>query len=455
MTTTRVEQLWIKNPQEIFAEGDARGGIVISGDTIKELVPTGAKPKTNFDQIFDASNHVVLPGLINTHHHFYQTLTRSAPSALNKALFPWLKSLYPIWSKLTPEDIRISTKLSIAELLLSGCTTTADHHYVFPEGLEDALEIQYEEIVDSGIRATITRGSMCLGEEDGGLPPQTVIQSEDEIIHSSESAITRFHDPSPGAMVQVALAPCSPFSVTEAMMTGIADLAKKSGVRTHTHLAETKDETVFCQETFGLSPLDYLERVNWLNDRTWLAHGIYFSDEEIDRLGKSKVGIAHCPTSNMILGSGICPVSKLLEAGCPVGLGVDGSSSNDCSNMIEEVRMAFLLQRLQEGADRISHHDALAWATAGSASCLGRDDLGVIAVGKQADLALFSLDEPRFSGAGEPMAAIVLSGAKIADFVMVAGKWLVEKKEIVGLDMESLLNDHKMSSFSLAKRSAV
>ena len=453
MTTTQAEQLWIKNPLDIFAVEDARGGIVISGDTIKELVPYGEQPKTNFHRIFDASDHVVLPGLINTHHHFYQTLTRSAPNALNKALFPWLKSLYPIWSKLTPEDIKISTKLSIAELLLSGCTTTSDHHYVFPEGLEDALEIQYEEILDSGIRATITRGSMCLGEEDGGLPPQTVIQSEDEIIHSSESAITKFHDASPGAMVQVALAPCSPFSVTEEIMIGIADLAKKSGVRTHTHLAETNDETVFCKESFGLSPLDYLEKVDWLNNRTWLAHGIYFSDGEIDRLGKSKVGITHCPTSNMILGSGICPVSKLINAGCAVGLGVDGSSSNDCSNMIEEVRMAFLLQRLHEGADKISHHDALAWATAGSASCLGRDDVGVIAAGKQADLALFSLDEPRFSGAGEPMAAIVLSGAKKADFVMVAGKWLVEKKEIVGLDMDSLLNDHKMSSFSLAKRS--
>ena len=453
MSVNQVEQLWIKNPQEIFAEEDARGGIVISGDTITELVPSGAKPKTNFDRIFDASNHVVLPGLINTHHHFYQTLTRSTPSALNKALFPWLKSLYPIWSKLTPEDIKISTKLSIAELLLSGCTTTSDHHYVFPEGLEDALAIQYEEIVDSGIRATITRGSMCLGEEDGGLPPQTVIQSEDEIISSSESAITRFHDASPGAMVQVALAPCSPFSVTEEIMLGIADLAKKSGVRTHTHLAETEDETVFCKESFGLSPLDYLEKVNWLNNRTWLAHGIYFSDEEIDRLGKSKVGITHCPTSNMILGSGICPVPKLIEAGCPVGLGVDGSSSNDCSNMIEEVRMAFLLQRLNEGADRISHYDALTWATSGSASCLGRDDVGVIAVGKQADLALFSLDEPRFSGFGEPMAAIVLSGAKKADFVMVAGKWLVEKREIVDLDMESLLNDHRTSALNLAKRS--
>ncbi len=443
--------LWIKNPLSILKPRgkDAGGGLVIRNGVIVELVPTGASPATPWDTAYDAGRHVVLPGLVNAHHHFYQTLTRACPPALDKALFAWLKALYPIWAGLTPAHIAVSTRLALAELLLSGCTTAADHHYVFPPGLEEAIDIQIAEAEHLGMRVVLTRGAMSLSVEDGGLPPAAVVQDADTILDDSRRLIERFHQRGPGAMVQVALAPCSPFSVREELMVETARLARERGVRLHTHLAETRDETDFCLETMGARPVDYLERVGWLADDVWLAHGIHFTAGEIQRLGAAGVGICHCPCSNMILSSGLCPTLELEAAGAPVGLGVDGSASNDGSNLMQEVRQAFLLQRLKYGADRVSHLDALRWATSGSARCLGRDDIGLIAPGKQADLALFTLDEPRFCGAGDPLAALVLCGAHHADRVMVAGRWVVEDGRIPGLDLPRLMEDHRRLSRAL------
>jgi len=435
---------WLRNPLAVLTpEGvDGRGGIVVEDDHFAEVLPAGAQPNRPVDERFDATDLVVLPGLINTHHHFYQTLTRACPAALNKELFAWLQSLYPIWAGLDADMIHVATRLAAAELLLSGCTTAVDHHYIFPEAVPEALDVQVEAIRTMGIRAVLTRGSMSLGEDQGGLPPRNTIQDEETILADCERVIGRYHQPDNGAMLQIALAPCSPFSVTEELMRETARLARKYGVRLHTHLGETRDEDEFCLATFGVRPVDYLERVGWLKSDVWLAHGIHFTDAEIDRLGRARVGICHCPSSNMVLGSGICRTRELEQAGCPVGLGVDGSASNDCSNLIQEVRQALLIGRLRYGAAAVSHLDALRLATTGSAACLGRADIGTIEPGKQADLALFTLDAPRFSGAGNPLAALVLCGAHRAAQVMVAGTWQVRDGALVNTDLAALQEEH-------------
>ena len=441
-------RIWIKNPLAILGD-DAEGGLVVEDDVIVECLPNGTSPAKACNEIFDASGTVVLPGLINTHHHFYQTLTRAYGPALDKELFDWLKTLYPIWAGLTPEHVEVATRLALTELLLSGCTTAADHHYVFPRGLENTIEIQASAAADLGMRVTLTRGSMNLSVKDGGLPPESVVQDADTILADSERLIDAFHDPSMGSMIQIALAPCSPFSVTREIMADTAALADRKSVGLHTHLAETEDENDFCQEMFGCRPLDYLEDVGWMTERTWLAHGIHFSDDEISRLGSAGVGISHCPGSNMVLASGICRGRELEQAGAPVGIGVDGSASEDASNLIQEARMALQIQRLRYGAGQISHEDVLRWATAGSAGCLGRADIGGISVGKQADLAFFKLDEPRFSGAGDPLAALILCGAHRADRVMVGGHWRVIDGEIPGLDLTGLMEEHAAAAASL------
>ena len=445
--TQEPSALWLRNPLAVL--GDAEGGVVVQGGRIVELVPAGgapARPAT----AWDASRHVVLPGLVNTHHHFYQTLTRCLPGAMDRTLFGWLHALYPVWARLTPEALDAAATLAMAELLLSGCTTTTDHHYVFPPGLEDAIDIEAAAASRLGIRAVLTRGSMDLSQRDGGLPPDSVVQDLDTILDSSVCLIDRLHDPNPHAMLQIALAPCSPFSVTTRLMRDTAALAERRGVRLHTHLAETADEAAFCQARFGCTPLDYLDECGWLRPGTWLAHGIHFASPEIDRLGRARVGVTHCPCSNQLLASGPCRVCALEAAGVPVGLGVDGSASNDASNLMQEVRAAFLLQRAANGVGAVGHLDALRWATAGSADCLGRPELGRIAIGAAADLALFTLDEPRFSGAGDPLAALVLCGAHRADRVMVAGRWAVEDGRIPGLDLAGLMARHGLAAKELA-----
>ncbi len=436
-----ITALWIKNPQGILSSTDAANGIVVQGNKIVELVPTGAVPTTAYTQVFDASKHVITPGLVNTHHHFYQTLTRAWGPAANAPLFPWLQNLYKVWARLTPDALDAAVRVALAELLLSGCTTAADHHYLFPEGMDESIDIEVAAVRDFGMRATLTRGSMTLGEKDGGLPPQSTVQDLDVVLADSQRLIEKYHQSEEGATIQIALAPCSPFSVTTDAMRESAKLAEKYGVRLHTHLAETLDEEEFCLERFGLRPLDYLDSVGWLGPQTWLGHGIHFNADEIQQLGAAGTAVAHCATSNMRLASGIARVLELEAAGVPVGLGVDGSASNDGSNMILEVRQALYLQRLRYGAD-VPVQRALNWATAGSAKVLGRSDIGKIEVGMQADLAFFTTDELRFSGSHDPIAALLLCGADKADRVMVAGQWRVVDGTIPGLDLPELIHRH-------------
>ncbi|EKO3476053.1 8-oxoguanine deaminase [Vibrio fluvialis] len=439
------QRLWIQSPLACFTSNhcDASGGLVIENNRIVELLAQGQMPSTPVDEVFDARELVIIPGLINTHHHFYQTLTRAWAPVVSVPLFPWLKTLYPVWAKLTPKALELASKVALAELLLSGCTTAADHHYLFPTGMDEAIDIQVAAVRDMGMRAMLTRGSMSLGEDEGGLPPRHTVQSGDLILKDSERLVKRYHERGEGAQIQIALAPCSPFSVTQNIMADSAMLAKELDVRLHTHLAETLDEEAFCLKMFGMRTVDYLDSVGWLSDRTWLAHGIHFNQQEIERLGRAGTGVCHCPVSNMRLASGMCPTLDLQAAGAPVGLGVDGSASNDASNMMYEARQALYLQRLKYGAERITPEVVLGWATRGSAALLGRSDIGEIAVGKQADLAMFKLDELRFSGSHDPIAALLLCGAEKAEHVMVGGQWRVKNGIISGLDIQSLMAEHK------------
>ena len=448
MASDKQSALWIKDPLAILADGAARG-IVVQDGRIVERVAAGRAPAAPDVKTFDASEHVVLPGLINTHHHFYQTLTRAVPAALDRELFPWLQALYPLWARLTPEALDLAMTLAMAELMLSGCTTTTDHHYVFPAGAEDGIDIEVAAAKRLGLRVLLTRGSMNLSQRDGGLPPDSVVQDEDTILADSERLVARYHQAGEGAMVQIALAPCSPFSVTTSLMRATADLARRLDVRMHTHLAETEDENRYCLEIYQCRPLDYLEHCGWLNDRVWLAHGVHFNADEIKRLGRAGTTIAHCACSNQTLASGTCQVCAMEEAGVGVGLGVDGSASNDSSNLMQEVRAAFLVQRGRYGVGKVSHLDALRWATKGSAACAGRKDIGEIAVGAMADLALFKLDELRFSGSGDPLAALVLCGGHRADRVMVGGHWTVANGQIPGLDLAGLIRRHSAAARKL------
>ncbi|MEK1942431.1 MAG: 8-oxoguanine deaminase [Pseudomonas sp.] len=448
MAATRI---WIKNPLAVFTGNslDAAGGLVVENGVISELLSAGQQPSRPCDSTFDAREHVLLPGLVNTHHHFYQTLTRAWGPVVNQPLFPWLKTLYPVWARLTPEKLALATKVALAELLLSGCSTAADHHYLFPGGLENAIDVQVEVVRELGMRAMLTRGSMSLGEADGGLPPQQTVQQGEVILADSQRLIERYHERGDGAQIQIALAPCSPFSVTQEIMRQSAELAERLDVRLHTHLAETLDEEDFCLQRFGLRTVDYLDSVGWLSSRTWLAHGIHFNPDEIARLGAAGTGICHCPSSNMRLASGICPTLDLEAAGAPIGIGVDGSASNDGSNMILEARQALYIQRLRYGAEKITPELALGWASKGSATLLGRSDIGELAVGKQADLAFFKQDELRFSGSHEPVSALLLCGADRADRMMIGGEWRVVDGQIEGLDVAQLIADHRQAAKAL------
>ncbi|MFV8816306.1 8-oxoguanine deaminase [Haliea sp. E17] len=440
-TTSRT---WIANPAAAWTSddnADCRGGIVVEGKRIVECVPGGHTP-ADYSERFDARGLVLLPGLVNCHHHFYQTLTRALPAAQNKELFAWLSALYPVWAGMDEDCVGSATELALAELLLSGCTTASDHHYLFASAFENAIDIQVETARRMGVRVVLTRGSMSLGQSSGGLPPDHVVQSEQAILDDCQRVASAYHERGDDAMVQIALAPCSPFSVTAELMRESAKLARAHGLRLHTHLAETEDENAFCLEHVGRRPLEYLADLDWLGDDVWLAHGIHFTAEEIAQLGTAGVGICHCPSSNMILASGLCSTLDLEAAGSPVGLGVDGSASNDHSNLIQEVRQAFLLQRLKYGSEKIAVTDALRWATSGGARVLGRPSLGSLRPGALADIALFDLDALRFSGAGDPLAALVTCGADRARHVMVNGQWRVVDGEIPGLDMGALVARH-------------
>lgn len=428
------------------------GGLFAVDGFIEQVGPTAELPETA-DDVVDLSGHVVLPGLINTHHHFYQTLTRAVPGAQDVGLFDWLRTLYPIWARLTPDDVRISTQLALSELALSGCTTSSDHQYLFPNG--SSLDDQIAGAAAVGLRFHAARGSMSLGESDGGLPPDSVVEDKETILLDTERVINAFHDPAPGAMTRVVVAPCSPFSVTADLMRESAELARRSGVHLHTHVAETHDEEQFCIETFGRRPVELMEDLGWVGSDVWYAHGIYINDAEIERLSESGTGVAHCPSSNMRLASGIAPVRRYLASNVRLGLGVDGSASNDGSHLIAEARQAMLLARLAaapsiEGGRLLTAREALRIATRGSAAVLGRNDVGSLEPGKGADFIAISLDRLEYAGAlHDPIAAVLFVAPTGVDQNYVHGRAVVKDGELIGVELPTLIEKHNAAAARL------
>jgi len=395
------------------------------------------------DEIIDATDMVVYPGLINTHHHLYQIFTRNIPEVQNMELFPWLKYLYEIWKNINSDVIMYSSLCGMGELLKTGCTTCFDHHYVFPKNQNNLIETQFEAAKKLGIRMHSSRGSMSLSIKDGGLPPDTVVQGVDEILKDSEYLVNKFHDKNRFSMRQVAIAPCSPFSVTGTLMSESAKLARKLGVRLHTHLAETKDEENFTLEKFNKRPLEYMESLGWLGSDVWFAHGIHFNDDELKLLASTGTSIAHCPISNMKLSSGIANVPQMLKLKVPVGLGVDGSASNDGSNMLEELRVAFLLHRLNSGKNAPTGYDLLKIATRGGAKVLGRDDIGKLSVGMAADLFMINLNRIELVGTGlDPKSLLCTVGFKGAvDYTIVNGRVVVAGGVLQNIDEEKIYHE--------------
>lgn len=421
--------------------------LVVEGNRISYI---GTEiPKGNFDRVIDCSNKIMLPGFINTHHHLYQSLTRNVKAVQNAKLFDWLVNLYEIWKNLDEEGAYVSATVAAAEMALSGVTTTSDMLYLYPNGKNSLFDEEINGVSLVGLRFYPTRGSMSMSKKDGGLPPDSVVQNEDEILSEYERAVSKYHDRSKFAMVRVALAPCSPFSVTESLMKETLELAKKQDLLLHTHLAETKDEERFCIEKFGLRPVDYMEKIGWLNPRVWFAHLVHVDGEDIEKLRENDVGVSHCPSSNMRLGSGIAPIVKM--KGLRVSLGVDGSASNDTSNMILEIRNALLLQRVKYGASAISSREALKLATVGGAKVLRIDDyVGTLKVGKAADLIMFDLDKIGFAGGlDDPLSAIVMCDAKQVDFNMVNGNVIVENSELLIKNLKDLIIRHNQISKKL------
>ena len=423
----------------------SNGWVAIDGGLITG-VGSGVAPSAS--TTIDAAGCLVTPGLINTHHHLYQNLTRAFPPMTDSPLFGWLQSLYPLWSALDTESVYLSAWVGLAELALSGCTTSTDHLYVHPRGAGDLLSAEIEAARDLGMRFHPTHGSMSLSVKDGGLPPDDVVSSDDEILTAAEAAVARHHDRKHGAMVRVALAPCSPFSVTEQLMVRTAELAEKLDVRLHTHFAENAEDDAFSLATFGCRPTEYLERTGWCTDRTWVAHCVMPDSAEIDRLGRAGVGVAHCPSSNLILASGIAPVMALRAAGCPVGIGVDGSSSADSASMWLESRQALLLAKLRDGASAIRAREVLEMATTGGAACLGRTgEVGVIAPGAVGDLAIWDQTGPAHAGAVvDPIEAWLRCGPTGARHTIVAGRQVVSDGRLVSDRVDEILAAHTVEA---------
>lgn len=440
----------------------ADGGLFVRDNIIEAVGPTADLPATA-DTVLDLRDHVVLPGLVNTHHHLYQSLTRVI--AQDADLFTWLTTLYPIWANLTDEAVYISTLTGLAELALSGCTSSSDHLYIFPNNC--TLDSQIRAAQEIGVRFHAARGSMSLGESKGGLPPDRVTEDEAFILQDSRRLIETYHDPHRHAMLRVVIAPCSPFSVTPDLMRESAALARAYGVRLHTHLAETIEEEAFCLETFGQRPVPYVESLGWTGEDVWHAHCVHMSQGEIELFGLTATGVAHCPTSNMRLASGICAVPAMRRAGVPVGLGVDGSASNDSGHMLDEVRHAMLLQRVAPDrylseppggrggfagdATAMSAREALEIATRGGAAVLGRDDIGHLAPGMSADFIAINLDRVGYAGAGDPLAAVVFCQPGQVDWSVINGRVVVENGHLATLDLPPVLQRHRAISRAMVR----
>lgn len=436
-----------------------QGTIVIDGAAIAWVGEDSTLPAehaTTADQELSMRGKLVMPGMVNTHHHFYQTLTRVVPAAQDAVLFDWLKTLYPIWAELTPADVQVSTELALTELLLSGCTTSSDHHYLWPNG--SRLDDQFAAAARVGVRFHGARGSMSLGESDGGLPPDRVTEEEEAILRDCRRVVEAFHDPNPYAMRRVVIAPCSPFSVTPDLMRESAALARSFGptmdVHLHTHLAETKDEEAFCLERFGQRPGDYAEALGWTGNDVWHAHCVHLDQSEYNNFARTHTGVAHCPTSNMRLASGIAPVRAMLDCGVPVGLGVDGSASNDSSHMLAEARQALLLQRVMGDPTAMTAREALALATIGGAEVLGRNDIGRLAPGMAADLIAFDLNIVDYAGGAvhDPVAALVFCAPQKVTFAMVNGVVRVQEGQPVWTELPQLVERHNRAARGLLVR---
>ncbi len=425
------------------------GGIFVRDGVIEQVGRTADLPETA-DQVLDLQGHVVLPGLVNTHHHMYQTLTRGI--AQQGTLFEWLVTLYPIWAGLTDEMIHTSTLTACAELMLSGCTTSSDHLYIYPN--DCTLDSQIAAAQEIGIRFHAARGSMSLGESDGGLPPDSVVEDEKAIVKDTVRLIETYHDASRHAMMRVVVAPCSPFSVTENLMREAAEIARSyKQVHLHTHLAETIDEEAFCLSTVGLRPIALMEKLGWLGDDVWHAHCVHMNGDEIAQFGKTQTGIAHCPTSNMRLGSGVSPICSCLEHNVRIGLGVDGSASNDGSHLLAEARQAMLLQRVVHGPAALSARQSLRLATRGGASVLGRDDIGYLAPGMSADFIAFNLAQLPYAGLGhDPVAAVVFGQPQNVDLSVINGRVVVQDGRLQTVDVPVLVETHNRLSRQLLNR---
>jgi 8-oxoguanine deaminase len=416
------------------------GGILIHDNVIEQVAPTAQLPATA-DQVIDLSGHIVLPGLVNTHHHFYQTLTRAVPAAQDANLFNWLRTLYPVWANLTGEAIYVSALIAIAEMMLTGCTTSSDHLYIYPN---DALiDDEIRAAQEIGLRFHAARGSMSLGESKGGLPPDRVVEDEKDILEDCHRVIEQYHDPDPYSMLRVVLAPCSPFSVTGDLMRESVRLAEEYDVCLHTHLAETLDEEQFCIELFGKRPVEYMEELGWVGDRVWHAHCVHMSDREVELFGRTGTGVAHCPNSNMRLASGIAPIKQLLSVGAPVGIGIDGSASNDGNHLIGEARQTMLLQRVQGDPAGLTARQALEIATLGGAGVLRRDDIGSLEPGKAADLVAINLNRLEYAGAlHDPVAAVMFCAPVRVDWSMINGRVVVEEGQLTTIDIGPIIERH-------------